>query len=251
MCESMYEIKCEKTAELEHVYLMFRDLPEGNPFEEEMLGHNIIPGVLPMQTVRVGEGKMRRYAVDGCASLAESFQGQKISGAELRRILASLFAGVAESKKFLLREECFVLRPDCIFLRKDTGETELVYCPEYEKPLTMQLRALSDWLIGRIDSQDSQAVLSGYAFHVMSHEEGSTMQRMLTAVVREPERVQPSPVYQLPGDESGYVVAAVAEEGVYETPRNTRKKGFRGLLSFFSGISVLFVLACALMWAMG
>ena len=247
----MYEIKAERVAELEHVYLVLRDIPDENPFEEEMLGHNTVPGVLPMQTVRAGEGKLRRYAVDGCASLAESFLGQKISGTEFRRILASLFTGIAESKKYLLREESFVLQPDCIFLRIDTGEVELVYCPEYEKPLTIQMRLLSDWLLGYLDPQDAQAVYSGYAFHVMSHEEGNTMQRMLTAVAREPEEPSPAPVYGLPGEEPGYVVTSVAEEGSYSSVQRPRKKGLRGLLSFFSGISVLIVLGCALMWMMG
>ena len=246
----MYEIKNEMTTDLDHIFMVLRDLPEGEPFEEEMLNHNVVPGILPMQTVRFGEGKMRRYSIDGCASLEETLRGRKLSGTEFRRILASLFAGIAESKKYLLREESFVLRPDCIFLRTDTGEVELVYCPEYEKVLTVQMRELSDWLLAYLDSQDAQAVYSGYAFHVMSHEEGSSIQRMLTAVSREPDRPSQQQIYQLPGDSSEYVVTSVAEEGTYST-QSPRKKGLRGLLSFFSGISVLIVLIGALLWAIG
>ena len=78
--------------------------------------------------------------MDGCVSLPEYLLGQKLSGTEFRRILSALFAGIAESRKYLLREESFVLQPACIFLRTDTGTVELIYCPEYEKPLAGQMR---------------------------------------------------------------------------------------------------------------
>ena len=129
---------------------------------------------------------------------------------------------------------------------------ELVYCPEYEVPLPFQLRGLSDWLLSYLDPQDAQAVYSGYAFHVMSHEEGSTIQKMLAAVVREPDRPAiGASSYQLPGNEAEYTVAAVAETGEYGPVKERKKRGIRSVLSFFSGISVLFILALALVWAMG
>ena len=248
----MYEIESERVTELDHAYLVLRNLPEEKSFEEEMLSHNVIPGVLPMQTMRVCGECLRRYPVDGCLSLAESLLGQKLSGAELRRILSSLFERIGESKKYLLREESFVLQPTCIFLRHDTGEVELIYCPEYEQPLPSQMRGLSDWLLGYLDPQDAQAVYSGYAFHVLSHEDGNTVQKMLTAVEREPDRMQGTSSYQLPGEPGTYV----EESGEYaagvmcQEERGRKRRGLRGIFSFFSGISVVTVLICALLWAM-
>lgn len=250
----MYEINCEKVMELDHVYMVFRGLPEWDMFEEEMIGNNVIPGILPMQTVCVGTRKVRRYRVDGCVSLPEYLLGQKLSGTEFRRILSALFAGIAESRKYLLREESFVLQPACIFLRTDTGTVELIYCPEYEKPLAGQMRELSDWLLGYLDPQDAQAVYSGYAFHVMSHEEGNTVQRMLTAVAGEPggdSGQMPVRTYQLPGEVPEYVMAPEPEEPAYTSSGNSKKRGLRGLFSFLSGISVIFLLLSALAWAMG
>lgn len=249
----MYEIVQERVTELEHTYLVFRNLPEENLFEEEMIGHNVIPGILGMQTLRVGSGKIRRYPVDGCTSLSDCLPGQKLSGAEFRRILSSLFARIAEGKNYLLREESFVLRPDCIFLRNGTGEVELVYCPEYECPLSSQLRGLSDWLLSYLNPQDAQAVYSGYAFHVLSHEEGSTIQKMLAAVAREPERPAiASSAYQSQEDDTEYRTSNVAESGEYTKAKERKKRvGIRGILSFFSGISVLMILLGALAWAMG
>ena len=66
-----------------------------------------------------------------------------------------IFACVAEGKKYLLREESYVLNPDCIFVRNDTGTPELVYCPEYEKPISTQLQMLSDWFLNYINSADA------------------------------------------------------------------------------------------------
>ena len=113
---------------------------------------------------------------------------------------------------------------------------------------------LSDWLLGYLDPQDAQAVYSGYAFHVMSHEEGNTVQRMLTAVAGEPggdSGQMPVRTYQLPGEVPEYVMAPEPEEPAYISSGNSKKRGLRGLFSFLSGISVIFLLLSALAWAMG
>ena len=259
----MYELQYERDNELEESVLIFQGLPEEDSFEEEMLGHNVIAGMLPMRTLRIAGEKLRRYRTDGCSSLQESLLGRKLTGDEFRRLMTMIFACVAEGKKYLLREESYVLKPDCIFVRNDTGTPELVYCPEYEKSISIQLRELSDWFLIYIDSADSAAVFSGYAFHIMSHESGSTMQRILGAISGEQPQI--STVAETPPTEAKEYreyaepaeITTIAGNGSvsevsYGRPQSAKKKkGIRGWLSFFGGLSVLFGLLLTLLWAIG
>ncbi len=250
----MYEITAERINGLEECLFVLHHLPEGDSFEEEMLAHNEIPGILRMKTLYLKGEKLRRYFVDGCSSLQESLAGQKLSGESFRRLMTRLFQRISEGRRYLLREESFVLQPDCLFIRNDTGEPELVYCPEYERPLPDQMRALSDWLLGYLDAQDAQAVYSGYAFHVLSHENGSSMHRMLTAVTGGPVPGLPDRAGM--SDGTGTVLAGGAEviatpgTGETENVQSRRSRFRRGMRSFLGGLTVILGMLVALAWAM-
>ncbi|MBR5712027.1 MAG: hypothetical protein IKX54_00350 [Lachnospiraceae bacterium] len=235
--------------------LVLKGLPEGDHFEEEMLQHNEIPGVLRMETVRVAGEKQRRYRTDGCCSLAESLRGQKLSGEEFRMLMSSLFSGIAQGRKYLLREESFVLTPECVFVRNDTGDTELVYCPEYECPLAEQLRRLSDWLLEYLDAQDAEAVYNGYAFHVMSHETGNPMQRMVSVFcgVAVPGLPSPEGMQREVSADVQAICTAVEENSSGNYPNGdviARGSGRITWGSFLAGLSVVTCLIAAVLWAM-
>lgn len=271
--KSGFDFQWERTHALEGSWLVVRDLPEEETFEEDMIAHNVIPGILPMITTRLDGTKQRRYLIDGCCSLRESLLGQKLSGQEFRNLMNQLFARIAEGRRYLLREESFVVRPDTIFVRLDTGEPELIYCPEYECPLPDQMRSLSDWLLEYLDAGDAEAVYSGYAFHVMSHEEGNTMQRMIGMLSGEesPGDVLRIPQYQVAeesrdmrgGDNARYrspdvrntvsagVIAADDLGSSVTAAGPQKKKGLRGFFSFLSGLSVFCGFVGILVWMIG
>ncbi|MCR5087223.1 MAG: DUF6382 domain-containing protein [Lachnospiraceae bacterium] len=255
----MYEIQEERVCSAEENWLVLRHLPPGKSFEEEMLSHNDISGVLSMKTWILDGEKRRRYRVDGCCSLQESLLGQKLSGQAFQRLISLLMRRITDARKYLLREESFVLQPKVIFLRSDTGEPELIYCPEYAKPLAEQMRELSDWLLTYLDPQDEQAVYFGYAFHVLSHESGSTVQHMLTAfgghVAGLPDC---SPQKDVRSDcllrECGDVVPAAGRSendfGTFAKSGSRLGRLRRRWSSFLWGIAVLLGMIGAALWAM-
>jgi len=256
----MYEIQAERVNGLEENLLVLHHLPEGDYFEEEMLAHNGVPGILSMRTLRVSGEKQRRYRIDGCCSLSESLLGRKLSGEDFRVLMSSLFRRVVAGKQYLLREESFVLVPEFVFVRVDTGETELVYCPEYEQSLTDQMRKLSDWLLEYLDSADAQAVYNGYAFHVLSHESGGNMQRILTVFGGGSVPGLPESPSSRKNEGAARGARAPAEasdipEAVVVTRESViplgESVGHRHRLrAFLGGVSVLLGMLGALVWAM-
>ena len=207
----MFETEIQN--QMETRWFVVHNVPEETCFEEDMLFQNPIPGILMMETLRISDEKMHRYNINGCRTLRESLCGRKLSGEEFRKLMSGIFTGIREGREYLLREDSFLLNPDTIFVRTDTGEPMLVYCPEAENNLNEQIRILSDWILEFLDVSDAQAIYGGYAFHVMSHEGGSSMQKLLGTLAEEPGDASYFPVRELPptGDYTEPVASDVCD----------------------------------------
>ncbi len=196
MEDGMFETEIQN--QMENSWFVVHNVPDETCFEEDMLFQNPVPGILMMETLRISDEKLHRYNINGCSSLRESLCGRKLSGEEFRMLMSGIFTGIREGREYLLQEDSFLLNPDTIFVRNDTGEPMLVYCPEAENNLNEQIRILSDWILEFLDVTDAQAIYGGYAFHVMSHEGGSSMQKLLGTLAEEPGEASCFPVRELP-----------------------------------------------------
>lgn len=153
-------------------------------FEEEMIRSNAIPGLLRLESCWVEGIKEYRYCVDDRHTLERELQGRRISGVEYQRLFESIFGAITEAKRFLLSEEGFLLAKDSIYLHNETGAVELCYLPGHQYPLVEQLRELSEWMLDYIDTEDEQAVYSGYAVHVLCHGEACSFRGLQDILLR-------------------------------------------------------------------
>ena len=168
--------EAKETESMEERYLYIKDVPEEENFEEEMLLHNSIPGLLKMETGWLSGGKYHRYRISGLKSLSKYLAGKKISGAQFETMILGIFAEIREAKEYLLREDGFWISPESIYINEQTKEIYLCYYPEMHCPLIEQMRALSGHLLSVLDPNDEKAVYSGYAFHVLCHGDACTFQ---------------------------------------------------------------------------
>lgn len=172
---------------MEERYLLIKDVPEEENFEEEMLLYNSIPGLLKMETGWMSGGKYHRYRISGLKSLSGNLAGKKISGAQFEAMILGIFAEIREAKEYLLREDGFWISPQSIYLNEHTKEIFLCYYPEMHCPLIEQMRSLSGYLLSFLDPNDEKAVYSGYAFHVLCHGDGCTFQAISGILEERPE----------------------------------------------------------------
>ncbi len=156
---------------MEDTYFLIESIPEEQTFEEEMLLHNSIDGLLPMETGWHSGMKFHRYQCTGMMNLSRFLQGKEVSGEQFETLFTEVFERIRRAKEFFLREDGFYITPESIYIHPADRKPYLCYLPEYHKPLVDQMKELSTWFLSRIDVNDSTAVYDGYAFHVLCHKE--------------------------------------------------------------------------------
>lgn len=169
---------------MEERYLLLSDVPEEETFEEEMLLHNMIPGLLPMETGRLSGVKYHRYRIGGMKNLLRYLEGKKISGEQFELFFSRIFGEIRVAREYMLREDGFLIQPDTIYIDEATEEIGLCYYPEFHCPLVNQMRELSGWFLQHINPADERSVFNGYAFHVLCHGENCTF-RSIARILEE------------------------------------------------------------------
>lgn len=175
----MFEI----AASMEQQWLLMESGEVLGGYEEQMLLHNHMEGLLPVEImVRAGK-KQYRYKVTGCRNLAEIMSGKKVTGEMMQALFSEMFSVVMSGKRYLLQEDNYFITPESIFFRESDKKLFLCYVPGYRKPLLGQMQGLSEWILEHLDVQDSQAVYQGYAMHVLCREGKTSFQELLNLFV--------------------------------------------------------------------
>lgn len=231
---------------MEDTYLMIEGVPEEQAFEEEMLLHNVIEGILPMETGWRSGVKFHRYCCTGMINLEQYLQGKTISGEQFETLFTGVFALIRKSKEYFLREDGFFISPESLYISQTDGKPKLCYLPEYHKPLIEQMKELSTWFLGRLDVSDTSAVFDGYAFHVLCHKDTCSFDA-ISAVLE--ERPAALPVTMWNDEEDEEAKKKVGKRTEQKTGQ--KKTGFFGKLAVFTG-SVAFAtgIGMLLLWVL-
>ncbi|MCQ2422631.1 MAG: DUF6382 domain-containing protein [Lachnospiraceae bacterium] len=225
-------VEVTETNSMENRYLVLNGVPEEDPFEEEMLLYNTIPGLLPMETGRLSGVKYHRYKTNGFKSLRQQLQGKQISGECFEDMFKQIFAIIKGAREYLLREDGFWISPESIFLDEE-NRIRLCYYPEYHCLLINQLKTLSEWLLGYLDPNDETAVYNGYALHVLCHGEACSFQAISAVLEEKPALPEIEPWTE--------------EEEEQQKPRRSNRKRWA---LFGGGAMLLAWIGALLLWVM-
>lgn len=160
-------MKAEYQRELHHNYLVLSE-EEGScaeEFELRMISENQIPGFLNCQVRRIDQKEIFYYEITSRQSLKEHLTDRKAQ----KQLLELLFSAVSEAADrlpgYLLAPSGLLLDPEYIFLNAGEDQVWFCYCPAVESTLQEQLKLLSEFLLLRLDHEDKNAVVAGYAFY--------------------------------------------------------------------------------------
>lgn len=204
----MFEI----AASMEQQWLLMESREVLGGYEEQMLLHNHMEGILPMEIIVRAGKKQYRYQVTGCRNLAEILAGKKVNGEMMQALFSEMFSVVMSGKRYLLQEDNYFITPESIFFREGDRKLFLCYVPGYQKPLLEQMQGLSEWILEHLDVQDSQAVYQGYAMHVLCREGKTSFQELLNLFVSSAPSL-PSEVFLQDEPERPDAAAEVFEVG--------------------------------------
>ena len=145
-------------------YLVFRNAEE-ETYELRMLMENRIDHLLPLELRLIDGRRDLYYKISSLQSITNVYKNKEMNEKDVRAVLTGLTKAFRSMQEYMLDERHVMLLPEYIFMKSDGSDIFLIFHPFYEKEAREGLRELADYLIGRIDHTNQEAVMIGYQFY--------------------------------------------------------------------------------------
>ncbi|MDE6744975.1 MAG: hypothetical protein K2J95_13960, partial [Lachnospiraceae bacterium] len=163
--------KMEYQKSLNQNYLVYKNERGEENYELRMLAENQINYLLPMELRSIDDRDDIYYKIESFQSLSKVYKNREMQLEDVRMILIGLTGAIAAIQEYMLDEGHVVLLPEYIFIHTEREEVRLLFHPFYEGDIREGIREFADYLIGRIDHTEQQAVMMGYQFYRIVREE--------------------------------------------------------------------------------
>lgn len=167
--------------EFDHNYLILEQEEFRDYYQVGMLVRNQIPGLLQCSLSRMDKTAAFYYEITSKQNLRLVLERRHLKALELQILLEQLLLTAKNCEEYLLDTEQLLLDPDYIYLDPDRWEFCFCFFPFYNVDGENELLKLAEYLLDRLDKQDSDAVALGYEFYRMAGEENASMEQILTA----------------------------------------------------------------------
>lgn len=157
--------KMEYQKSLNQNYLVYKNEWGVEDYELRMLTENQIEYLLPLELRSIDGRDDMYYQIGSLQPLSKLYRNREMKLEDVRIILIGLTGAIVAIQEYMLDERHVVLLPEYIFIRRESREIRLLFHPFYEEDIRDGIREFADYLIGRIDHTEQQAVLMGYQFY--------------------------------------------------------------------------------------
>lgn len=160
-------MKAEYKRDMNHNYLILYGEKDINTdsYQVRMLVGNIIPSLLKCRIQGV-DGKFMVYVdITSKQAVSTLYEEKKLGNEDLRLIFGGFVRVMEEAAEYLINPAQLVLKPQYIFA--DCEKKELFFClmPGYDKDIKEQFQLLTEYILPKIDHEDSEAVILGYGVY--------------------------------------------------------------------------------------
>ncbi len=208
----MERIKTEYIRNLKGSYMVIATEYEPEPFQEKMLRHNPIEGVLvPFSETRDMERKLW-YEITGKQSLELVLSNQEMGQELFCQVLSQLCSVVEKLDAFLLNENGILLEAESIFIDRGIGQVVFTYLPGKTGALAASLQRFVEYLLSKIDHKDTAAVKIAYEVYEKTLKEGYTLADIRESIKLPYEREESSAVLESRTDRELPVNRSFVEE---------------------------------------
>ena len=163
----MEEIQTEFRRDLHHNYLILsggRKLDRMH-YEIRMMELNNIPGLLK-STVQEMDGRtLYYYDITSRQPLSIYLETHLAGRTFLQLLLRSLQQVMERMSDYLLDSRSLYLQPEKIYLDAFGESIWFCFFPPLEEPFSGQIKELGEYLLPRLDHEDPEGVVLGYAFY--------------------------------------------------------------------------------------
>ena len=159
----------------------------GRSYETGMFLSCHVKGLLSCGVRHVDNETRFSYDISAKVSLTDFCAEREFRKEELQWILTGILRTPAEMEDYLLCTDHLCLEPKMIFLDREKKETYLLFVPFYGRDFRTSLREMTEFLLERIDREESEAVVFGYRFYRMVMEEDVRPEKMIAFLTGKPE----------------------------------------------------------------
>ena len=178
-----------------HSYMIIPCPPEAETtgYQYRMLEMNRIEGILPCGLRHIDGAGFLYYETTGRQSLTALYEGRKIPGGELFRLLEALDRVAGTLSGYLLDEQHLVLSQEQIFYDLSSGKYSFTYFPgEVVRPEVFR------FLADGIDGKDKGAAAAAYRLCSVAGDDRQALREAVREEVTQRDRPRP---WELPRDE--------------------------------------------------
>lgn len=159
----------------------------GENYEYQMLAFNSIEHLLTFQVEQIDEKRNLLYDMTGCHPLVDTWEKSWIKEEQLRRIVETILNAVHCVKRYFLYPDNLVLAKENIFVDSHSGEIRFLYMPGYQEDILEQMREILEYLTGRVNSDDMEAVALAWKLHLILREQKVNWKAIEACVRKESE----------------------------------------------------------------
>lgn len=160
-------MKAEYKRDMNHNYLILYGEKDINTdsYQVRMLVGNIIPSLLKCRIQGVDGKFMVYFDITSKQAVSTLYEEKKLGNEDLRLIFGGFVRVMEEAAEYLINPAQLVLKPQYIFA--DCEKKELFFClmPGYDKDIKKQFQLLTEYILPKIDHEDSEAVILGYGVY--------------------------------------------------------------------------------------
>lgn len=185
----------EYKRDVSHNYLILREEEKVNTasYQVRMLTGNVIPSILKCRLQGLDGNLLFYYDITSRQSAGHFFRTEEnFTAKDLHMLFCGFIRVMEEMAEFLVNTDQLLLCPEYIFLDIEKREVKFCCLPDYHHPIQEQFRELTEYLLPRLDHEDSQAVSMGYGVYRKAMETGFQLEHIKEAIYQNREVTEKS-----------------------------------------------------------
>lgn len=230
----MEQMKVSYHREMKKNYLMIEAGEEGiQAFEVKMLVGNAIEGLLKFRIRRSDEHCQFCYEITSRQPLGRFLETRAISAVQLRTLLLGIAQTLIRMEDYLLSEQQILLEPDFIYIDTESFQPGLCLLPGKKGDFPSEFSEFLQFLLGKADHQDKEAVVLIYGLYRESLKENYGLDNLLRWLMKEKDGAAVGTPSQYAGDSfrnpmgTGAITEFSEETAIFERERFPRTESVR------------------------
>lgn len=136
-----------------------------NNYKIKMMAENRIDHLLKLEMKMCDGIYDYYYEISGKQPIGRIFDHKDIKTDNLINMITSIDEAYEKAYEYMLPPEHFVIEPKLMYMDLENSKIDFLYYPEYERPAKDALMELAEYVLDKVDHQDTKAVMIAYQFY--------------------------------------------------------------------------------------